>query len=51
MDFESMGSALGKALTTIQNVQDLGALEFTGGNSQSLEIVETSQRRAQTARV
>jgi glucokinase len=49
--FESMGTALGSALTTIQNVLDLEALVFTGGISQSFELVEPSLRRTLTARV
>lgn len=42
--FQSMGEALGRGLANIQNVLDLNALVFTGGISQSFDLIEPSIR-------
>src|SRR6187549_2755 len=38
--FERMGYAIGQALANIQNVLDLSAIVFTGGVSQSFDLIE-----------
>lgn len=44
--FEMMGTALGRGLANIQNILDLSALVFTGGISQSFDLIEPSLRAA-----
>jgi glucokinase len=44
--FQMMGEALGRGLANIQNVLDLNALVFTGGISQSFDLIEPSIREA-----
>ncbi len=49
--FEMMGWALGAGLSTIQNVLDLEAIVFTGGVSQSFDLISAPLRAALKARV
>jgi len=44
--FERMGYAIGQALANIQNVLDLSAIVFTGGVSQSFDLIEPQVRTA-----
>jgi glucokinase len=43
--FEMMGLAVGQCLAGIQNVLDLNAVIFTGGISQSFDLIEAHVRR------
>ncbi len=43
--FEMMGAALGRGLANIQNVLDLNAIVFTGGISQSFDLIEPIVRK------
>lgn len=42
--FANMGAAIGKALANIQNVLDLNAIIFSGGVSQSFDLIEPHVR-------
>jgi glucokinase len=44
--FEEMGEALGRGLANIQNLLDLNAIVFSGGVSQSFDLIEPYVRRA-----
>ena len=44
--FARMGTAIGKALANVQNVLDLNAIIFTGGVSQSFDLIEPHIRVA-----
>jgi glucokinase len=44
--FEQMGEAVGRGLANIQNVLDLSAIIFTGGISQSFDLLEAHVRSA-----
>jgi glucokinase len=44
--FEEMGEALGRGLGNIQNLLDLNAIVFSGGVSQSFDLIEPYVRRA-----
>jgi glucokinase len=44
--FEEMGEALGRGLGNIQNLLDLNAIVFSGGISQSFDLIEPYVRRA-----
>ncbi|HEX3777511.1 MAG TPA: ROK family protein [Polyangiaceae bacterium] len=40
LSFETMGRALGRALATVQNFLDLGALVFAGSTAQHFDLIE-----------
>lgn len=42
--FEKMGSAMGRALATVQNVLDLNAIVFSGGPTAPLDLIEQQVR-------